>query len=151
MWWCQVDREYMQRAVPKEGSTGILVLSVQGLEARAFIRQHKYCLLFTTPPVPTSCLPDITTCDHFSQAFPLCVCMIKDWRWEWPGNEASLLWHDAKSYLHTFLNTILQYIVAGTWRGIDVSIRITKEKAVNKDVLCFIDEAMYTSKYASSS
>ena len=41
---------------------------------------------------PTIHLPDITTCDQLSQAFPLRIYilhMIKDWRWQRPGNEAS--------------------------------------------------------------
>jgi len=41
--------------------------------------------------------------------------------------------------------------VTGRWRGIDVSIRITKEKAMNKDALRFIDEAINNLKYVSSS
>ena len=44
----------------------------------------------TTPRVYPFLL-DVTTYDHNSQAFPLCVCIlqaIKYWRWECPGNEA---------------------------------------------------------------
>ena len=32
-----------------EGFEALLVVSIEGLEARAYARQHEYCLLFTTP------------------------------------------------------------------------------------------------------
>ena len=44
-------------------------------------------------------------------------------------------------------NELLQYIVAGTWRGMDVAIRVTKEKAMNKDGLHFMEQAINILKY----
>ena len=42
---------------------------------------------------PPMCLPSVWSWHHLiSPAFPLCICMlqvIKDWRWEWPENEAN--------------------------------------------------------------
>ena len=38
-------------------------------------------------------LSDITACDQLSQAFLIHICIlqaIKEWWWEWPGNEASM-------------------------------------------------------------
>ena len=79
---------------------------VWGLEARALVRQCQYCSSFTMPGmvrelllsgtatrVSTLRLPDVTIRDQISQAFPFCTCVlqaIKYWRWEWPGNEATL-------------------------------------------------------------
>jgi len=41
---------------------------------------------------PPMCLLSVWSWHHLiSPAFPLCICMlqvIKDWRWEWPENEA---------------------------------------------------------------
>ena len=45
----------------------------------------------TTPHVSILSLPDVTTHDQISRDFPFCICtlqVIKDWRWERPGNEA---------------------------------------------------------------
>ena len=44
-------------------------------------------------------------------------------------------------------NVLLQYIVAGTWRGMDVAIRVTKEKSMNKDGLQFMEQAINILKY----
>ena len=44
-------------------------------------------------------------------------------------------------------NVLLQYIVAGTWRGMDVAIRVTKEKSMNKDGLHFMEQAINILKY----
>jgi len=44
--------------------------------------------------VHTLCLPDIIAHDQIYQALPHHICKlqaIKDWRWEWPGNEATSL------------------------------------------------------------
>ena len=52
-------------------------------------------ILCRTPPPShlPSHLPDVTHArDSFSQAFPLCFCIlqaIQNWRQKWPGNEAS--------------------------------------------------------------
>ena len=43
--------------------------------------------------------------------------------------------------------SLLQYIVAGTWRGMDVAIRVTKEKSMNKDGLHFLEQAINILKY----
>jgi len=42
--------------------------------------------------VSTICLPDITTHDQISQAFPLHICLLQPityWRWEWLENKAN--------------------------------------------------------------
>ena len=44
-------------------------------------------------------------------------------------------------------NILLQYMVAGTWRGMDVAIRVTKENAMNKDGLHFMEQAINILKY----
>ena len=48
------------------------------------------CLSFVSQ---TPCVyPQSTWCHQISQAFSLHICIlqvIKDWRWEWPGNEAN--------------------------------------------------------------
>ena len=44
-----------------------------------------------SPMCLLSVIPDITAHDQISQVSPLCICnvqVIKDWRWEWPWNEA---------------------------------------------------------------
>ena len=80
-------------------SKPFLVLSVQGLEARALARQRQHHLLFTASEMvghKTGIIavryrpPYVPTWHHqISQAFPLHICMLqatKYWRWEWPGN-----------------------------------------------------------------
>ena len=60
-----------------------LGLKIQEKVSRVFVG---HC-----PHVSTLCLPDVTTHDQLSQAFPLCICIlqvIKYWRWERTGNEA---------------------------------------------------------------
>ena len=56
---------------------------------------------------------------------------------------------DVKNRLEilTVCNALLQYIVAGTWRGMDVAIRVTKEKSMNKDGLHFMEQAINILKY----
>ena len=52
--------------------------------------------------VSTLCLPDATACDQISQASPLRIYrlqVIKDSRWEWPGDEASVAHSAAKPAL----------------------------------------------------
>jgi len=47
----------------------------------------------STPRVFTLCLPDIAAHDQISQAFPLRICILQEfkyWRWEQPGNEDRL-------------------------------------------------------------
>ena len=44
-------------------------------------------------------------------------------------------------------NILLQYMVAGTWRGMDVAIRVTKEKSMNKDGVHFLGHAINILKY----
>ena len=61
------------------------------------------------PCVSTVHLPDVTACDQISQAIPFCNCklqVIKDWRWEQPGNKAKL------TPLHTASNLIPLRIVS---------------------------------------
>jgi len=51
-------------------------------------------LLGTTPDVSTFCLYNVATCYQTSQAFPFRICIlqvINYWRWEWPGNEVTLI------------------------------------------------------------
>jgi len=83
-------------------SKPFLVPSVWGLETRALARQCQYCSSFTMPGMvqhemgiitvrhlPTVCPPDITTHDQISN-LPVHIWLlqvIKDWRWEQPGNE----------------------------------------------------------------
>jgi len=51
----------------------------------------------TVPGVSTLCLPDVTTHDQISQAFPLCICIlqaIKHWMgmaWEQGHNNAETI------------------------------------------------------------
>ena len=37
---------------------------------------------------------------------------------------------------------LLQYMVAGTWKNVDVAIRVTNEKAMTEDGLHFLEEAI---------
>jgi len=72
---------------PVLGVVNIFLLSSPQTDtaSRYFVWHHPLCLL---------CLPDIIACDMISQAFPLHICTlqaIKDWRWEWLGNEAKNL------------------------------------------------------------
>ena len=52
-------------------------------------------------PPSILCLPDIMTHDQTSQAFPLIICILqvlKELRWEWPGNEA-ILWLTSQKWI----------------------------------------------------
>jgi len=49
-------------------------------------------------PLPSvHLMSHVTACDPISQALPLVLLAIKDWRWEWPGNKATI--YQNASYL----------------------------------------------------
>lgn len=44
-------------------------------------------------------------------------------------------------------NASLQYLAAGTWKALDVAIRVTNEKVMSGDGHYFIEEAISVLKY----
>jgi len=69
----------------------LLMLGCPAIRLTVQERASKF-LASKCPCVSTLCPPDVTVHDQISQAFPLHICIlavIKDWRWEWPGNEAT--------------------------------------------------------------
>jgi len=75
-----------QRLDLKCQRTGTASSSWTGFQEKASIAFVWHCCMSTL------CLPDDTACDKISRALSLCICIlqvIKDWRWERPGNETN--------------------------------------------------------------
>ena len=103
IWSCAVTsgRQRCMGTVQQRILTSFLVMSVQEQDLKAAsipsvmhgaghsqVSMQQELLQFASPPV---CLPDVI--HQISKAFTCCICIlqvIKDWRWEWPGNEVAM-------------------------------------------------------------